>query len=131
MNGFAAAGALFSAFGAFSSGSAAKREARAQAKMEEMKTDEEARRMVREQNQVNSLTRAIIGASGTTGTGSQQTYLNDMMAEQTRELQWLRKVGSYNASSILRQGNALANQYQLQGITSLFQAGASMFGGGK
>lgn len=129
MNGFAAAGALFNAFGAFSSASAAKREARAQAKMEELKTDEEARRMVREQEQVNSLTRAIIGASGTTGTGSQQAYLNDAMQEQTRELRWLRTVGAYNASSIRRQGNALAGQYQLQGISSLFQAGASLFGG--
>lgn len=122
---------VFNAFGAFSSASAAKREAKAQAKMEEMKTAEEARRMSVEQNQINSLTRAIMGASGTTGEGSQQIYLNDMMQEQARELDWLKTVGSYNASSIRRQGQAIAKQYQMQGINSLFQAGTSMALGGK
>lgn len=120
---------LFSAFGAFSSGRSAKREARLQAQMEEQKTGEEVRRSIREDQQVVSMTRAIMGASGTTGTGSQATYLQDMQAEQNRQLTWLRKVGASNAQAIRRQGNALASQYNAQGMASLFSAGASAFGG--
>lgn len=124
-----AAAAVFKVGGALSSASAAKRESRLQAKMEEEKTAEEVRRTQREDQQMVSMTRAIMGASGTTGTGSQAVYLRDMQAEQSRQLTWLRKVGSYNANSIRRQGNALASQYKSQAMSSAFEAGASMFGG--
>ena len=120
---------LFSAFGAFGSSSAAKRESRTQAQLEEQKTGEEVRRKIREDNQIQSMTRAMMGASGTTGTGSQTTYLRDMQAEQNRELNWIRKVGATNANAIRRQGSALASQYKMQGITGLFKAGATAFEG--
>lgn len=127
----AAGSTLFQAAGSFASASAAKNEANRQAALEMDKTHEEARRMQRESQQTQALTRAIMGASGTTGEGSQDFYLKDMQAEQTRQLQWLRKVGASNAESIRRQGNALAQQYTAQGVNQLFQAGFNAFGGGK
>jgi hypothetical protein len=114
---------LFSAMGSFSSASAARRESRIQAELESAKTEEEIRRTAREQGQIQSLTRAITGASGTTGTGSQSIYLKDMQAEQSRELNWLRKVGASNVSAIRRQGNSIASQHTMQGVGSIFTAG--------
>lgn len=119
---------LFGAFGSFGSSSAARREGKRQAQAEKEKTAEEVRRTARENTQIQSMTRAIMGASGTTGAGSQTVYLKDMQAEQQRELQWIRKVGASNADALRRQGNALASQYKMQGLTSLFQAGATAFG---
>ncbi|QGH73648.1 MAG: hypothetical protein [Podoviridae sp. ctpVR23] len=129
MSLFAIGASLFDVASSFSAASEANREAKRQADMELQKTAEEARRTIRENQQVQSLTRAIMGASGTTGEGSQQYYLQDMQAEQTRQVNWLKKVGSYNAESIRRTGSSLAEQYRAQGIGKLFQAGANMFGG--
>ncbi len=122
-----AGSSLFNAMGSFSAASSARREGRLQAELEMAKTEEESRRMLREQNQIQSMTRAITGASGTTGTGSQSLYLKDMQEEQSRELNWLRKVGASNAASIRRQANAVASQHTMQGINSLVNAGMNAY----
>lgn len=66
-------------------------------------TEEQARRTRIEQQKTEALARARAAASGAQG-GSVDVFLAGMQDQHAKELQWLGKSGSMNASAAKQQG---------------------------
>jgi len=71
--------------------------------------EEEAYRMSREQEATRASARARAAASGVTGGGSIQTYLDEMTKTQARELDWLGK-STKSQQVLTRLGGDLAKK---------------------
>lgn len=125
---FVAAGsAVFNAVSGIRASRDARRQGEANAKMEEAKTAEEARRLQREQSDVEAMSRAAVAASGTTGQGSQALVLKDMKEEHARELKWLKTVGASNANLARREGRNASRQIIGQTISNIGSSSYSLY----
>ncbi len=114
MAGVAAVATIFStAFGIKTSRDAAKDQRRAAAESEalgrenaaaiEAETAESARRLSKQQAETESLAQAKAAASGAGGK-SQTTFLESMVGEHGRQLDWLKQSGRSQASIARRAG---------------------------
>jgi len=94
---------------------AAEKAAKKQADLIRQTTDEAARRLERGQERKLGETKAGVYASGVQMGGSSEAYVNDMQAEQARELAWLKEAGYKQAkavekgASVNRQGGMFRN----------------------
>lgn len=98
--GAAIIGAAAAAKGAIDAKKAGKENA-ARVKAE---SEEQVRRTRIEQQKTEALARARAAASGAQG-GSVDVYMAGLQSEHQKELQWLGKSASMNASSAIQQGN--------------------------
>lgn len=125
---FVAAGSTaLSALSGFSAARSSKRQGEANARIEEMKTAEESRRLQREQMDIEAMSRATVAASGTTGEGSQALVLKDMKEEHARELKWLRTVGASNANLARQEGRNTSRQIIGQTISNIGSSSYSLY----
>ena len=97
-----------------SAGNKADRLAKANAKLQEQQTAEEARRLAIEQRKVESTARARAAAGGIQVNGSQSLFLADMKAENDKDLAWLKKAGDRKAD-VTRQGGSNARSQAMAG----------------
>lgn len=96
--------ALIGGIGQIKAGKDAKKLADANAANMRAETEEAARRLEAQQAENLSTARARAAASGTTGTGSQASFIDKMGTEFGRELEWLKKSGASAASIEERRG---------------------------
>ena len=94
------------------------------AQMEEEMAKEEARRTEIEQAKTESLARARLAASGTTGGGTMADWLAQMREEHKSDIDWIIKSGKTRAEAIRLQGKS----QQAEMSARLFQQGASLAG---
>ena len=87
----------------------AKKQAKANARLEEQQTIEEARRMAKQQKRNLAMARAMSAAGGVRGE-TVSGYLTEMKEEQTAQLEWLKKAGASRASMYRSQGNLALTQ---------------------
>lgn len=87
--------------------------------------EELARKTQIQQKQTESLARAKAAASGAQG-GSVDAYLSDMEAQHKKELQWIAKAGSSQASALTTGGSAAAAGSYGSAASSLSSAAASV-----
>lgn len=98
-------------------GNKADKLADANAKLEERQTAEEARRLKSEQAKVEATTKARAAAGGVEVGGSQSMFLQDMKAEHSKELAWLKTSGASRAAAT-RQGGSNARSQAFAGAAS-------------
>lgn len=118
---------LFGAIGQQSAAGDARRIANLNADAQTAENTEEARRMRREGEQRVGYAKAVAGASGFSiqpGTG-QQTYINEMVAENRRQQTFQHEAGA-RKTKILRKGGDLAYRHgQAAAVGSLASAAGS------
>lgn len=90
----------------------AAREAERLGKLEEERakaeTAESVSRAQKAQEQLQSMTRARIAASGVSATGSMSAYLDEMMKTHKGELDWMKKAGATRADAASMEGRYAA-----------------------
>jgi hypothetical protein len=112
--GIAAVGS--SIYGGMQGKKAAKAAGKASAKAIMDTYKEEKRRTISTNAQTSSFTDLAIAASNLQKTGTQQLYYDDMVAEQARQLDWMKKAAKSNANAAKKGGQAAGNIAQTQGI---------------
>lgn len=95
----------------------------------ELETEEAARRLERQQERNQSLAKARAAASGAGG-ASVDTYLDDMEAEDERQLNWLKKSGASQAEIQRWEGRATAKAGRAGAIAGMIGGAADMFSAG-
>ena len=126
---FAGASA-YSAYRQHEAGRDAIKSAKYSARMQELETFEEARRLKKQQDANLATARARAAASGVGG-GTVKGYLGEMDAEQKAQLEWLKKAGKSQADLTRMQGKQAARQATTGAFGSLIGAGRdyyTMFG---
>ncbi len=98
--------------------------AEANAKLQEQQTAEEARRLAKEQEKVESTAKARAAAGGAQVSGSQALFLADMKSEHGKELAWLQKSGQSKAAAT-RQGGSNARSQATAGALGTAAGAAS------
>jgi hypothetical protein len=100
--------------------SSAKKEKKAQRKLNRLMTAEEIKRLGKENERVLGSAKAQIASSGFTGYGSNtEEYLDELQREQGRSIAFTAQVGANNANNINAQGQAQQNAYGMQALGSL------------
>jgi len=110
------AGAASSIIGGINASKKAKAAGKANARLIMAETQEQLRRTERQFDQVYGQTRAMIGASGVTFSGTPTKYLQDMKTEQGLQLDWLAKSGRMRAKAAKKQGSYIGSSAMSQGI---------------
>ena len=118
--GAAVVGAASSIIGGNKAKKKAKEAGKANAALIQAETAEQIRRTRLQFNQQLGLTRAMIGASGVTRTGTAQRYLNFMNQEQQKQLAWTQKAGDMRAKAARKQGSYVGGQAFNQGMAGGF-----------
>ena len=116
-------GAVTSLMGAFG----AKDTGKANAAAIGAQTDEEARRMVAQNERTEARARAASAASGVTTTGTASSFLDAMQKENQQELDYFRRTGQQKQSAARAEGDA-AFQSGLAGAVG--GIGSAIGGGG-
>ena len=128
--------ALTTAYGAYQqyqSADDAKDIADKNAKMAKMETDEQAKRLEKQQSRQRSGALARAAASGVDIEGTPAAYLEELEDVQQEELDWLRKTGYRRAAVLKEQGDFAAQQaYQgaFSSMASLFGQSSNIYGAG-
>ena len=97
-------GAVIGGIGKIKAGKDAQKLAKENAANMRAETEEAARRLEAQQAENLSTAKARAFASGTTGEGSQESFINKMGTEYTKELEWLKKSGASAAAIEERRG---------------------------
>lgn len=104
-----------------SASKAAKRAAAEAARQERVVTKERLRQIDQEERSLRGTTLANAAASGSVvRSGSVLGILAEQAREFERERRITQSVGASKVRATLAQGNSVANQYQAQGLASLF-----------
>ena len=114
----------YSAYEQHKSADEAKDIADKNAKFAKMETDEQAKRLEKQQARQQSRALAAAAASGVDLEGTPQAYLDELEDVQQEELDWLRKTGYRRAAVLKEQGDFAAQQAYQGAISSM----ASLFG---
>ena len=126
--GIAIGAAVIGGIGQIKAGKDAKKMASANAAMMRAETEEAARRLESQQAENLATARARAAASGTTGTGSQASFIDKMGSEFGKELAWLKKSGASAASIEERRGSLAKKQGMWSGLGTI-AGGFSGFSG--
>ena len=97
------------------------------AQMMEAETAEQAKRLAKEQDRTEGLTRAMAAASGVGGE-SQQAMIEDMERTHAGELAWMKKAGASRASITRQEGGMMAQQGRAAAMGTM-ASGAAQMGG--
>ena len=130
--GIVIGGAILGGIGQIKAGKEAKKLADANADMMRQETEESARRLEAQQSENMATARARAAASGTTGEGSQASFIEKMGSEFGKELAWLKKSGASAASIEQRRGSLERSRGLASGIGTIaggIGTGYSMSGG--
>lgn len=123
LSGFSAASSFLSGVSGFKSSRKASESAMNTAKYNanliKQQTAEQVRRAQMQQDQLLGESRAAIGGSGVTNSGSPAQYLQAIETEGSRQIDWMEKSGSMQADLAIRQGKQAANAYDAQGTMGL------------
>ena len=92
-------------------------------------TDEEARRMVAQNERTEARARATAAASGTTMAGTPSSFLDAMQKENQAELDYFRRTGQQKQGAARAEGDA-AFQSGLAGAVGGIGSAFGGFGGG-
>lgn len=111
--------ALIGGIGQIKAGKDAKKLANENAENMRLETEESARRLAAQQSENLATARARASASGTTGTGSQASYIDKMGSEFTKELDWLKKSGASAASIEQRRGSMAKSAGMWSGLGTI------------
>jgi len=114
--GAAAVGAVSSIIGGNKAKKQAKEAGKANAALIQAETAEQIRRTQMQFDQQLGLTRAMIGASGVTMTGTPVRYLEFMSNEQRKQLEWTKKAGDMRAKAARKQGSYVGGQAYSAGV---------------
>lgn len=114
---------LYGAYRQYQAGEAAKDAADENARRVEQETAEQRRRERRRQRKAQSTLRSRAAASGIKlSSGSTQTFLNDYVEEDERQLSWLTRSGSSQASILRKQGEDDKRNMQYGAYASFFNS---------
>ncbi len=114
--GAAAVGAVSSIIGGNKAKKKAKEAGKANEALIRAETAEQIRRTQMQFDQQLGLTRAMIGASGVTMTGTPVRYLEFMRNEQRKQLEWTKKAGDMRATAARKQGSYVGGQAYSAGV---------------
>ena len=117
--GIVIGGAILGGIGQIKAGKEAKKLADANADMMRQETEESARRLEAQQSENLATARARAAASGTTGEGSQASFIEKMGSEFGKELAWLKKSGASAASIEERRGSLERSRGLASGIGTI------------
>jgi hypothetical protein len=102
--------------------------AKHQAKLTQIKRDEELRQQQAESKRQHGTAVAAVGASGILQTGSSQRYINAIDYANAREAAFMKEAARKEQRAIRKGGQGLGDSLIAQGIGQVAQIGATAFG---
>ncbi len=112
------AGQLFSAYQKNKAAGQTKKIAKMNADLVRAESAEEERRLRKEIQKTEGMTKAMSAASGVQMTGSRDLAVSDMERENIAQLNWLKKSGESRAKSVLAGGDIQASQLKSSAFSS-------------
>ncbi len=125
--GFMVASAVYGAYSANEAGKDAAAGGKRNERLSRLETAEKARRLEMQQERELGTARVGYAASGFSPGGTSELYLDELAAEQERELQWLKTTGASIAGAESKRGRDAQSQANAQSVSTLLAgaAGAS------